>query len=124
MTYERDLIDFPCNFDPYKTEYALIFENPISLALWVAYRANHICSGNAIFLLSAGVLQIRKEIMNDPDLLKAENKDKLKHIISIFLLRGSNQDFSFRNHDIDAYFEYVYPYLLGEKVASIKIIDE
>jgi len=117
MTYDKDLTKVPCRFDPETSSHASVFENPLSRALWMAYRTWHICGGNTIPALSSGAMRIASAIENNPEgFLGEDNKETLKTFIKMNLIRGSHQNNTF--NDLDDYFDYVYPYLTGEKVAT------
>jgi len=125
MTYDRDLTDYPCNFDPEQTRFAKAFQNPISRALWIAYRGNHICAKSSLDALTFNSVKIAKEIESEPKYKTPEYKEKLKNLVRTELLLGSRGcHFSFYYNDIHEYFEFVYPYLIGEKIASIKIMSK
>lgn len=123
MPYNRPMIEYPCKFDPEKTRFAEVFRDPVAMALWIAYRGFHLCNDETIEAITVNSIRISEAIKKNDEFRTPEGKGSLKSFITMNLLRGSSHSESaFRNHDIHPYFKYVYPYLIGEKTASIKIM--
>ncbi len=138
MTYDRDLVDYPSGFDPMKTHLKVVFENPKARALWMAYRAWHICSDEDMEALKQGSLAIAGAVEKEPAIL--DNFDGLCRLIGDLLLGRSHSSYAFnhipdynryenpksvlRESEATRYTRFILPYLKGEKVASIKIREE
>ena len=123
MPYE-ELVDVPCKFNPKNHELQKIFADDIARAVWVGYRAHHICSDRMMISLADGSLKISEAIKKDQDILNKNNYELGmwigKHICEKSEL--ARVTFLKDEEDLPAFAEFIRPYLRRKKIATIKLV--
>jgi len=124
MAYE-ELVDIPCTFDPKNDKLKDVFVDDIARAVWVGYRAHHICSDRMMISLRTGSLKIAEEIKKNPGIL-TKNSTELGIWIGKYISERSpftQKIFLDDGGNLTEFANFIRPYLQRKKIATIKLVS-
>ena len=126
MIEYKELIDYPCRFNPKENYLKEVFADDIARAIWMAYRGTHVCSDRMMLSLARGSLLISEILKRNPAIISKNALDLGRWIGEIICDRSimAKGLFLTNEEDMTNFGEFIRPYLQHKKIPTWKIVNE